>query len=328
VIRSLIAVPVLLLALWMVVAPAAPAAPEEVFRFDEQVTESSGLVDLGSRVLTVNDSGDDAVVYVVDPRTGATVGRTTYAEEAIDVEAVTLGADGDVWVGDIGDNAGTRTGVVVHRIERPGDGDRRVEAATYDLVYRGGARDAETLLVSPRGRVHVVSKGFLGGQVWQAPVALREDGPNVLTPVGDVGGLVTDGAWFPDGRHVVLRDYDSAVVYDVSGEAWRRVGSVRLPDQGQGEGVAVRRDGSLLISSEGERQPVVQVPLPRRLTQQVEPARDEEGAGDESADDGLGAGLGGLVEGGSGPRRVIGAVIAVVVLLALGRRFLRLRQRP
>jgi hypothetical protein len=94
--------------------------------------------------------------------------------------------------------------------------------------------------------------------------------------------------------------------------------------------VAVRRDGSLLISSEGERQPVVQVPLPRRLTQQVEPARGEEDqAGeDQSADDGLGAGLGSLVEGGSGPRRVIGAVIAVVVLLALGRRFLRLRRRP
>jgi hypothetical protein len=329
------ALPVLVIAVAMIVAPAAPHGQEEVFRFDEQVTESSGLVDLGDRVLTVNDSGDDAVVYVVDPSSGETVGRTTYADEVEDVEAITTGPDGDVWVGDIGDNAGSRTGIRVHRIERPGDGDRRVESTSYELVYRAGPRDAETLLVSPRGRLLVVSKGFLRGQVWQAPAQLREDRPNVLRRLDDVGGMVTDGAWFPDGRHVVLRDYESASVYEVTASRWRRVGGMRLPEQKQGEGIAVRGDGRLLISSEGRRKPVLAVPLPAELSSKLDAGSDaresspgaEEGASGRDADEVPGTGLGAAVEGGGDARRVVGAVIAAVLLLVLGRRFLRLRSR-
>jgi hypothetical protein len=329
------ALPVLVVAVAMIVAPAAPHGQEEVFRFDEQVTESSGLVDLGDRVLTVNDSGDDAIVYVVDPRSGETVGRTTYAEEVEDVEAITTGPDGDVWVGDIGDNAASRTGIRVHRIERPGDGDRRVESTSYELVYRGGARDAETLLVSPRGRLLLVSKGFLAGQVWQAPASLREDRPNVLRRLARVGGMVTDGAWFPDGRHVVLRDYESASVYEVTGSRWRRVGGMRLPEQGQGEGIAVRDDGSLLISSEGRRKPVLAVPLPAELSRKLDPESDaprsSPAPGEDAAGRGdgevPGTGLGAAVEGGGDARRIVGAVVTALLLVVLGWRLLRLRRR-
>jgi hypothetical protein len=329
---ALAALPVLVVGMALALTPAAPSSPsgpEVVFRFDGQVTESSGLVDLGDRVLTVNDSGDDAVVYVVDPRTGDTVGRTTYAEEVTDVEAVTTGPDGHVWVGDIGDNARSRTAVTLHRIEPPREGDRRVESTTYDLVYRGGARDAEALLVSPRGRVHVVSKGFLGGQVWQAPSRLRQDKPNVLTPIGDADGLVTDGAWSADGRHVVLRTYDDAVVYDVTDEPWRRVGSVRLPHQKQGEGLALRPDGTLLISSEGTRKPVLQVSLPDRLGDRMTTG-PEDGAsdgGDGTTGEGVTERLNDLVGDESGPRRGFGAVLALLALAVIGRALFRMRRR-
>lgn len=279
--------------------PAAPAVaaedePRTVFHFDEQVTESSGLVDLGDRVLTINDSGDDAVVYVIDPRTGDTVGRTTFADEVTDVEAITQGPDGDVWVGDIGDNGGDRSGIRVHRIERPTDGDRDVASTTYELVYDGGARDAETLLVSPDGRLYVVSKGLFSGQVWVAPQRLATDRANLLRPVGDVGGMINDGAWFPDGSHVVLRDYDVAWVYDATQQPWRLLDRVNVPDLQQGEGVAVRRDGDLLISSEGSNQPVVQVPLSERLREQLQLSgdgrqdsspRDEAAGGQEVPED-------------------------------------------
>jgi hypothetical protein len=296
---------------------AASASWSTVFSFDDEVTESSGLVDLGSRVLTVNDSGDDAVVYVIDPATGETVGRTTYAEEVRDVEALALGPDGDVWIGDIGDNPGSRTGVQVHRIEVPEDGDREVDATTYDFVYRGGARDAEALLVSPEGRLHVVSKGLFGGQVYVAPEVLREGRPHVLTPIGSAQGMITDGAWHPDGRHVVLRNYHDAFVYDTDETPWRYVGRARLPSQRQGEGLAVRRDGSLLISSEGRRQPVLEVTLPPRLVEAMESQEEAEPAAPEVVDE--------VTEGRW--RGLVAAVLGGVVLLVVARRLLRLSPR-
>ncbi len=314
-------------------AAASEDAPRTLFRFDEQITESSGLVDLGDRVLTINDSGDDAVVYVVDAGTGATVGRTTYAEEVTDVEAITRGPDGDVWVGDIGDNDAVRSGVRVFRIDRPADGDRSVEATSYDLVYSEGARDAETLLVSPQGRVYVVSKGLFSGQVWAAPEELRTDRPNPLRPVADVGGLVTDGAWFPDGRHVVLRDYDVAYLYEVrgGGAEWEQVNRFDVPDLEQAEGIAVRGDGrSLLVSSEGQRQPVKQVPIPRDVLARMAPER----AGSASPDDGAssapgaeGKGLGALVAGGAPLRRALLIVTTAVLCGVLARRLWRSRDR-
>ena len=69
-------------------ADAAPGSRQELTFADPAIDESSGLVVRGADVLTVNDSGDGAVVYVVDAATGATVGRTTYTtDEVVDVEA-------------------------------------------------------------------------------------------------------------------------------------------------------------------------------------------------------------------------------------------------
>jgi len=75
--------------------------------------------------------------------------------------------------------------------------------------------------------------------------------------------VATDGAFFPDGRHLVVRNYAFAVVY-----AWpslQPVGSFHLPHQRQGEGIAVADDGRVYVSSEGPRSPILEVRLPRRI---------------------------------------------------------------
>ena len=77
-------------------------------------------------------------------------------------------------------------------------------------------------------------------------------------------GLVTDGAFFPDGRRVLLRTYGTASAYTFPGFA--PLGTVRLPSQPQGEGVSVAQDGRVLVSSEGVRSPVLQVTLPPTFT--------------------------------------------------------------
>ncbi len=248
---------------------AAPASGTEgggtdhrtLFRFaDPAITESSGLVDTGAVVYTTNDSGSGPVLYAVDPATGDTAGVTTYTDDAVvDVEALAQGPGGEVWVGDLGDNLRRRSSVALYRVE-PG---RDLAARRFDLAYPGGPRDAETLLVHPlSGRVFVVSKTVFGGTVYEA-ATLDAGSTNRLRPFARVAGLVTDGAFFPDGRHVLLRGYGAATVYTFPG--FDPVGGVALPAQQQGEGVAIGADGRILLSSEGLHARVLEISLPPDL---------------------------------------------------------------
>lgn len=279
-----------------VLVPPAEASPRPgvELRFDDpDIDESSGLVVRGGDVLTVNDSGDGAVVYVVDAATGATVGRTTYTTDAVvDVEALAAGRDGTVWVGDIGDNDRTRPVVSLYRLPAVTRGDRTVSAQRFDLDHPGGPRDAEALLVQPStGRVFVVTKGVFGGQVLAAPRTLRTDRPNRLRPVGTVGGLITDGTFLPGGA-VALRDYADGFVVDP--RTWRTVGSFRLPSQQQAEAIAPWPQRRVLVSSEGQTQPLFSAPVPQRLLRQASSSVDRAGR-----DSGAGEGAdGGRAEGG------------------------------
>jgi hypothetical protein len=262
------AVAVLVAVPFLVGAALAPAEPDRdvAFRFtDPEIVESSGLVVEDGLVATVNDSGDSARVFAVDPGTGDTVGTTTWPGEPDDVEALAPGRAGEVWVGDIGDNQEARDSVTVTPVPI-GRGDLAAPGPTYELVYPDGPHDAEALLAHPRtGRLFVVTKGVLGGTMYAAPSALRNGAPNRLEPIGDVPGIVTDGAFFPDARHVILRNYGRAFVYTFP--SMTPVGDVDLPPQRQGEGIAVAPDGTVYASSEGVRSPVLRITLPASVQQ-------------------------------------------------------------
>jgi len=236
---------------------------------DPAITESSGLVARDGLLVTVNDSGDRGRVFAVDESTGATIGTTSWEEpEAVDVEALAPAPDGQVWVGDLGDNAETRSSIEVLRVP-VGRGDVTVDPERLTLTYPDGPHDAETLLADPAtGRLLVVTKGVFGGRIYQAPVDPDLDGGAVeLREIGTGPGIATDGAFFPDGRHLVIRDYSRAFVYswpDLEG-----IGSFDLPEQEQGEGIAVDPTGRVLVSSEGQYADVLEVALPDRLARRV-----------------------------------------------------------
>lgn len=301
------------------VAGADPRRGAEVCRFqDPEIVESSGLVARDGLFATVNDSGDSGRVFVVDPATCRTVGTTSWADDAEDVEALAP-YDGDVLVGDIGDNLAARDSVRLLRVPI-GPGDRTATPTTYEITYPGGARDAEALLVHPQSRrVLVASKGLMAGILYAAPDRISDSQANRLEPVADVLGMVTDGAFFPDGRHFVLRGYSRAVVYAYPG--LESVGEVTLPDQQQGEGIAVDERGRVYLSSEGQRAPVLRLDLPRRIERALQPPEPgptaEPGPATEGEPD---------PEPDPEPERpvwpwllggVVGAVVIVVLLRAL-----------
>ena len=248
------------------------ALPSSVlFTFaDREIAESSGLVDRGGVVFTVNDSGSGPVLYGVDPATGETTSRTTYStDEVVDVEALAPGRDGTVWVADIGDNGASRDSVALYRT-RPGSST----STRLDLRYPDGPRDAEALVAHPRtGRLFVVAKSVFGGTVYAVPPGARPGRTTTMRRFAQVPGLVTDGAFLPDGKHVVLRGYGTATVFTFPG--FQPTGTVDLPDQQQGEGLAIGRGGRggrVLLSTEGVGTDVLQVRLPARLTAEPTPS--------------------------------------------------------
>lgn len=245
-------------------APGAADRPE--FRFaDPEVVESSGLVVLPGRrpesglVVTTNDSGDAGRVFTVDPTTGATVGVTSWPTEPEDVEALAPAGPEHVWVADIGDNRHVRDSVDLLRVP-VGRGERAVEPDAYELAYPNGAHDAEALVSHPvTGQLFVITKGVFAGTVYAAPHRLRTDRPNRLTEVGDAPGIVTDATFLPGGGGVVMRTYSAAHL--AAFPSWQPVESWQLPEQDQGEGIALA-GSDLLVSTEGARSEVLRVGLP------------------------------------------------------------------
>lgn len=244
---------------------ATPSPPHggQVFRFaDPAIVEASALVVQDDLFVTSNDSGDTGRIFTVD-RSGVTVGVTHWSDDPTDVEALAPGGSGHVWVGDIGDNLAKRPDVTITRVPF-GRGDVTVHPTTYRLTYPHGAMDAETLMRDPgTGRLYLATKNIFGGTLYAVPRHLTATGTNRLVRIGYVLPIATDGSFFPDGRHLVVRDYSSATVYDWP--SLQRLGSFSLPPQQQGEGIAVGADDTLYLSSEGISAPVISTRLPPDL---------------------------------------------------------------
>ncbi|MGV9264773.1 hypothetical protein ACWDRR_08945 [Kitasatospora sp. NPDC003701] len=263
-------------------APAARAADGgagQAFTIsDPRITESSGLAASPAHpgvYWTHNDSDDGPYVYAVDSqgRTVATV--TLRGIEPRDVEAISIGPDGRVYVGDIGDNLGGKWPEVwIYAFAEPAElRDQTVDVVRYRVRYEDGPRDAEALMVHPvTGRAYIASKKQGGGGLYQGPEKLSTAGVNTFRRIGDVS-WVTDGAFSPDGTRLVLRGYFGATLYRWQDGAPTEIGPLSTPFQGQGESVTFTADGrALLYGSEGRNSPVWRSPLDgRQLPDTVKP---------------------------------------------------------
>jgi hypothetical protein len=251
-------------------APAREKADRDFTIEDARITESSGLA--ASRrhpgVYWTHNDQDEPRVFAVDSRTGRTVATVTLTGvgKPRDMEAISVGPDGRVYVGDIGDNLdGTWKHVWIYAFPEPARlADTTVRAVQYTVKYADGARNAEALMVHPKtGRAYIASKNEEGGGLYEGPAKLSAAGTNVFRRVGEVP-WVTDGAFSPDGRELVLRGYLSARAYE-----WKdgRLGAdrrVRAPIQGQSESVSYTPDGrAVMIGSEGRNSEVRRVEVER-----------------------------------------------------------------
>ncbi|MEN8649310.1 WD40 repeat domain-containing protein [Streptomyces sp. 21So2-11] len=294
---------------------------------DPRITESSGLAASRAHpgVYWTHNDQDKPYIYGIDSKTGETVATITMRGVGTprDMEAISVGSDGNVYVGDIGDNLnGSWSHVWIYRFPEPKQlKDATVDATQFTVKYADGARDAEALMVHPKtGRVYIASKNEDGGGLYEGPAQLSAGGTNTFRRVDEVP-WVTDGAFSPDGTRLVLRSYFSARGYDWKNGRLGADSSVSAPFQGQAESVTYTVDGSaLMFGSEGVGSEV----------RKVEVKGEDGGGGDgdsgsKSPSDGSGSAAGGGGSDSSESKVVLGlGGFAVVAVLFLGlRRMMR-----
>ncbi|MEU6301265.1 WD40 repeat domain-containing protein [Streptomyces chartreusis] len=302
--------------------PASAAPGDEDFTIkDPRITESSGLA--ASRqhpgiYWTHNDQDTGAYLYAVDSSTGETVATITMTGVGTprDVEAISMGPDNQLYVGDIGDNDGVQWPYVwIYRLPEPRTlKDQTIKATQYVVKYTDGTRDAESMVVHPRtGRVYIIDKHEDGGHLYEGPAELSPSGTNVFKPTVPVDMWATDAAFSPDGRTLAVRGYLGGIAYDWNGGQLKRLERISVP-LGQGESASYSPDGSkLMLGMEGAGSTVV--------------AEDAPGAAG-SSDSATGSGSSASGDDGdtSGSNLKVGAIAlaaACVVLFGLRRLFRR-----
>ncbi|MEU6259989.1 WD40 repeat domain-containing protein [Streptomyces sp. NPDC047043] len=304
--------------------PASAAGGDEGFTIkDPRITESSGLAasHLHPGIYwTHNDSNDGPYIYAVDSSTGKTVARITLSGVGSprDVEAISIGPDNQIYVGDIGDNLGGKWPYVwIYQLPEPKKlVDQTIRATQYVVKYSDGARNAESLIVDPKtGRAYIIDKNEDGGHLYEGPARLSATGANIFKPVAAVDLWATDAAISPDDKQLAVRGYFGGIYYDWNGGKIKRKGRLNVPLQGQGESVTYSADGTrLMYGSEGGDSTVQPESVPGGGGDSNSPS-----AGGSSAASGDGG-------TGSGGNLKVGALaVAVAAAAVFGFRLLRRR---
>jgi hypothetical protein len=221
-------------------------------------TELSGLVASPTQpgvLWAHNDSGDRARLFALRADGSLIASLDVPGAEAVDWEDIAVGPGDELLAGDIGDNNSVRASIDVYRVPEPrlSDGPRATAPATrVRFTYPDGAHDAETLLADRRtGEVVVVTKrldgrsGVYAGGLTSG--TLRHTGTLRL----GLAGLATAGDVSADGQVIAIRTYTALYVWarspgaTIAATLARKpcVGSAQLAREGQGESLALSRDG-------------------------------------------------------------------------------------
>jgi hypothetical protein len=233
------------------------------------VPEASGLAASRSQpglLWTHNDSGRPMIYALASD--GRVRGHVEVAGASVDDwEAIATGPcpqGACVFIGDIGDNKEERKHITVYRVPEPTSGQTRTAPAEALLAsYPEGPRDAESLFADPQGRLYIVTKGEGSPiAVYRFPEQLN---PGVAVTLERVALLndevrrrqrITDSDMSWDGKWIAMRTIKTVEFFRaedlLSGKPTPPLeGDLSPLREPQGEGLALARDGTLYLASEG-----------------------------------------------------------------------------
>lgn len=129
------------------------------------IKETSGLAKDKGKLLTINDSGNPPVVYALDPKNGSITDSVKIDASNFDWEAIAV-HDGKWYVGDFGNNMGTRRDLHILEIElATGKVLRKIgfyfpEQKDFSQKNHQHDFDVEAMFFA-QGKLHLLSKSWL-----------------------------------------------------------------------------------------------------------------------------------------------------------------------
>lgn len=245
----------------------------EVWPMPEYCQETSGLVFFNHHIITHNDSDNAPELYELDSLTGQIL-RTVSVSGATNVDWEAIAMDESfIYIGDIGNNGGNRTDLVIYKIALSDFEENEIVEAEeiffhyedqldFTPAYNATAFDAEALMCMDN-HLFIFTKNWISETttVYQLDTS---PGEHTAIPVGlfDTNGLVT-GADYNEAVDVVLLcGYSTSlspfafVIYGFESTEWTGTQSMKfiLPTPfgfgSQVEAVALDENGRCLFSRE------------------------------------------------------------------------------
>ena len=202
-------------------AEAQLITPDLLSVLPVQLNETSGLVVIDGAVWTVLDSGNPPAVLQVDPLNG-TVTRTVQLIGASNFDYEDITADANwVYIGDFGNNSGSRTDLRIYRFPRSALEDVGIVSVQVEVIafsfadqtdftpaFNGTNFDCEAF-VAMDDSLFLFTKRWIDEttRLYALPAA---PGTHVASVRGDhdTDGLITAASWDGAGRLVLLGHED------------------------------------------------------------------------------------------------------------------------
>lgn len=230
---------------------------------DKKLAEVSGLamsVANPGLFWTHNDSGNPAIVYLVDENLKVRLSCRLEGVRNRDWEDIAVGPGPDkskryVYVADIGDNDARHKVKRIYRFEEPSlsDDGGEIKITSFDTItfsLEDGMKDTETIMIHPRTNdIYLVSKREKPVYVYQLEYPFGDDTLTARKVVSLPLTQIVAGNFSPDGQEVVMKNYDNIYYWNLADkpleEALKEApGVLNYTDEPQGEAIAFNLDGS------------------------------------------------------------------------------------
>jgi hypothetical protein len=251
--------------------------PPFKYLLPEKVKETSGLIYYDNALWTINDSGNPAVLYRLDPLTGSVTGSIKVSNaENHDWEA--LAQDKDyIYIGDFGNNKGNRNDLQIIKIAKkdlPASGNGQVEATFIWFSYpdypghidkrKNNNFDCESM-ICVGDSLYLFSKNWQNSRtrLYSLPVKEGEYSARLLDEFNS-RGLITGADYNENTKEITLVGYTNKtwlpflwLLSDFKDQHFfsgnkRRIDMLNIPAT-QTEGIAYTNGRQCVITSEGRK---------------------------------------------------------------------------